>query len=94
MFISIPSRPSPNPNPNPSQEPSALLWTRRLLEITDEIEIADEIEITDEVAQAEVELASLARGRTRRGVTALMLACRLGYIGLQPGIHTVAAWGA
>ena len=31
----------------------ALPWTRRLLELADQIEIADEIEITDEIAQAE-----------------------------------------
>ena len=35
------------------EEPAALLWTRRLLELADQIEIADEIEITDETAQAE-----------------------------------------
>ena len=45
MWTNPNPNPSPNPIPNPNQEeePAALMWTRRLLELIDEMELIDEI---------------------------------------------------
>ena len=40
---SPPTLPTPKPLADQEEEPAALLWTRRLLELVDEIELAGEI---------------------------------------------------